>query len=343
MFITGYGIDPTSTTSGEPHVLNGASSRSASAGSPAWKTTSAASFVPEPSGACTSPAKTVRSSEASRHRVAVEAQQLRRGLDRMCDQPADDRPDRVQPVRERRRDAEVPAAAAQRPEEIRVRRSVDVEDVALCGDELDREQVVRREPVLRHQPAEAAAERVAGDPRPRDRASGDRETVPRGGVVQLAPEHAALGCRSRPGRIDGDRLHPGEVDHHAAVGDGAAGDVVPAAADRDLETSPARERERRNDVVRRPATHDHGGPAVDKAVVHGTRLVVARVLRAEDGTGDLVVQMRNQCAIQCCAHQLFLRVDGFLASIVEAAGGRSHRGDPPVFRAMRTGEHARMR
>ena len=53
-------------------------------------------------------------------RVAVEAQQLGRGNDRMGDQSAHNRLDRVQPVRERRRNAEVPAAAAKRPEEISV-------------------------------------------------------------------------------------------------------------------------------------------------------------------------------------------------------------------------------
>ena len=55
-----------------------------------------------------------------RDRVAVEAQELGRGLDRVGDQSAHDRPDWVQPVRERRRDAEVPAAAPKRPEEISV-------------------------------------------------------------------------------------------------------------------------------------------------------------------------------------------------------------------------------
>ena len=62
--MTGYGICPTSTTSGEPHSLNGAISRSASSGVPVWKTTIAASCAPEPSGACVTAANTVRSSEA---------------------------------------------------------------------------------------------------------------------------------------------------------------------------------------------------------------------------------------------------------------------------------------
>ena len=65
VLITGYGIGPTSVTSGEPNALNGASSRSAASGSPAWQTTSAESLLPEPSGAGTIPANTVRSSETS--------------------------------------------------------------------------------------------------------------------------------------------------------------------------------------------------------------------------------------------------------------------------------------
>ena len=63
MFITGYGIGPTSTMSGEPQLLNGARSASAWSESPVWKTTIAASFMPDPSGAWTTAAKTVRSSE----------------------------------------------------------------------------------------------------------------------------------------------------------------------------------------------------------------------------------------------------------------------------------------
>jgi hypothetical protein len=55
-----------------------------------------------------------------RHRVAVEAQQVGRGLDRMGNQSAHDRLERVQPIGERRRDAEVAAATTQRPKEIGV-------------------------------------------------------------------------------------------------------------------------------------------------------------------------------------------------------------------------------
>ena len=49
--MTGYGIRPTSTISGKPKALIGASSSSACAGSPVWQMSSADSFMPEPSGA----------------------------------------------------------------------------------------------------------------------------------------------------------------------------------------------------------------------------------------------------------------------------------------------------
>src|SRR5213592_4377416 len=97
----------------------------------------------------------------------------------MRDQSTHDSLDPVQPVRERGRDAEVPAAAAKRPEEIGVTRGVgvDVEYVALCRDELDSQQVIRGESVLGHQPAKAAAERVAGDSSPGDCATGHGQPV----------------------------------------------------------------------------------------------------------------------------------------------------------------------
>ena len=161
---------------------------------------------------------------------------------------------------------------------------VDVEYVALCRDQLDPEQVVRGESVLGHQPAEAAAERVARDPRPGDRATGHGQPVPGGRVVQLRPDHAALGGGGRLIGIDGDPLHLGEVDHHPALRHGAARDVVAAAADRDLESNTVRECERRDDVVRRPASDDQRGPAVDEAVVYGAGRVVAHILRDEDGS-----------------------------------------------------------
>jgi len=167
----------------------------------------------------------------------------------------------------------------------------------------DPEQVVGGEAVLGHQPAETAAEREAGDPGRRDDAAGHREAVRGGRVVQLAPEHAAAGGHGRALPVDRDPLHLGQVDHQAAVRHGTPGDVVAAAADRDLQSRPAGELERRDDVGRRPAADDQGGPAVDEAVVHGPGRVVARVPGPEHGAGDPGGEIRDERVVEVGEHR----------------------------------------
>jgi hypothetical protein len=165
-------------------------------------------------------------------------------------------------------------------------------------------------PYFGHQPAESAAEGQPGDTRPGDRPSGHRQPVRGGSVVQLSPEHAALDRGGRPVGIDRDPLHLGEVEHQTAVRHGAAGHVVAAAADRDLDPCLAREIERRCDVASRPAADDQSGSAVNEAVVHGTGRVVACVLRAEDGSGDLSGQVGDERRVEGRGHQMLLQVLG---------------------------------
>ena len=116
-----------------------------------------------------------------------------------------------------------------------------------------------------------------------DHAAGHGQAVRAGGVVELGPGHAALRRAPCALGIDRDPLHLGEVDHHPAVGDGAAGDVVAAAADRHLEPRGARERKRAATTSGASGSGRSAPAAVDEAVVDGARLVVARVLRGEDG------------------------------------------------------------
>ena len=127
-----------------------------------------------------------------------------------------------------------------------------------------------------------------------------------GGFVQLAPEHAALDRGVRPIGVDRDPPHLRQVDHHAAVRHGVAGDVVAAAADRDLQARASREGERRGDVAYGLAANDQGRSAVDEAVVHGTGRLVVCVLRTEDGSGNLAGQFGKKRGVQGCAHQLLL-------------------------------------
>ena len=64
---------------------------------------------------------------------------------------------------ERGHDPEVPAAAAQRPEQLGLVLGVGAHEVAVGGDELDRGHRVGLQAVLAGQPADPAAERVADD------------------------------------------------------------------------------------------------------------------------------------------------------------------------------------
>src|SRR5205085_10641211 len=91
---------------------------------------------------------------------------------------------------ESRDDAEVPAAAAQREEEIALVRVVDPVELAVRRDQLDRAQGVGREAVLASEPAQAASQRVAGHADVRGGSVQHGEAVLRGGMDDVLPDRA---------------------------------------------------------------------------------------------------------------------------------------------------------
>ena len=109
--------------------------------------------------------------------LAVGREHLGALLDRPERRAADDRADLVQPEEERRDDAEVAAAAADRPEEVGVLVGARAHALAAREHDLRLEQVVDREPALAGQVAEAAAEREAADAGGRDDPARRREPV----------------------------------------------------------------------------------------------------------------------------------------------------------------------
>ena len=116
-----YGIGPSASITGGPNAFSGRTAASPSLSDPQCAATMPTSFAFEPSGAVCSPATSIISSGKLRARVAEKPQHVERARQRMRDDAAgDDRPDRMEVVFERRRDAEVAAAAANRPEQIGV-------------------------------------------------------------------------------------------------------------------------------------------------------------------------------------------------------------------------------
>ena len=177
---------------------------------------------------------------------------------------------------ESRDDAEISAAAAQRPEELRILPRARAHEPAVRQNHVRADDVVAREAVAAHQPSEAAAERETGDAGGRHRAAGRREAVRGRRVVEVAPRRSAAGQRDLAHRIDDDIAHAAQVDHQTAIHAREAGRVVTAAAHGEREIVGARELHRTLDVTRALAERDARGTTVDHAVPHGAPRVVVR-------------------------------------------------------------------
>ena len=137
---------------------------------------------------------------------------------------------------ERGDDAEVPASASQRPEQVGVIAGRRPQDLALGGDHLGLHEIVDSEAVLAHQPADAAAEAEAADAGVADDAARGGQTVRLCLVVDISPQGTALDEGRALDRIDRNGAHRRQVDHDPVVAHRGAGDVVTAASYGDLES-----------------------------------------------------------------------------------------------------------
>ena len=132
----------------------------------------------------------------------VGAEDLVGPLERPGDQPAvDGRADLVQAEREPGDDAEVAAAAAERPEQVGVLVAVGGADLAVGGDDLDLLEVVDRPAEAARQVAEPAAEGQAGDADLGDEAEHGRQPVLLRRPVDVL-EQTARARRARAWRPD---------------------------------------------------------------------------------------------------------------------------------------------
>ena len=164
--------------------------------------------------------------------LAIEAEHVPGLLHRPKHRPGQHlRPERHAPELELRDDPEVAAAAAHAPEEICVLVRARLHELALGRHEIDRDELVDREPVLAHDPADPAAEREPGDAGVRDDAGRHREPERLRLLVELAragrrPARAPFASRDRPGRPSSARgrssarrlrpTGPGTSAHHCA-------------------------------------------------------------------------------------------------------------------------------
>ena len=193
--------------------------------------------------------------------------------------------------RQRGRDAEVPAAAVQRPEQVGVLVRAGGDPGAVGGHQLDRDQVVARETVLALEPPRSATEREPGDSGGRHTPAGGRKPVLLGGLVELRPMCSPR--RHAPCAPSGSTsisfigrtsiTSPSVVQRHPRDG-------VPAGSHGDLEVAVAAEAQGGDHVIGGPALRDQRRALVDHRVEHRAGVVVAGIARPEHGSAELAVQ-----------------------------------------------------
>jgi hypothetical protein len=205
--------------------------------------------------------------------------------------------DVVAAERERGDDAEVPAPAAQGPEQVTVGALAGGHERPVREDHVGGEDVVHGEAEAPGQVADAAPERQAGHP-------GGGQEAGRGGhaerdrrVVDVSPGAAGVRADRVILRVDRGAAQQRQVDDQGAVPHREARRVVAAAADGDLDAVLTREPHAGDDVGGVAAARDGGRVLVDHAVVDGARLVVpgipGRDQVAAHGGGQLLIRSRG--------------------------------------------------
>jgi hypothetical protein len=158
----------------------------------------------------------------------------------------------------------------------------DPQHFTLGRDDVGGEQVVHREAVLAHEPADAAAEGESGDPRVTYDAAGGRQTVDLRLVVDVAPQSTTLHPGGAADGVDPHGPHSREVDDDSVVTHGGAGHVVTAASYGDLHIVVACESHGGRHVSSAAAAGDESGVAVNGAVPYGSGVIVVGVVSGDE-------------------------------------------------------------
>ena len=195
-------------------------------------------------------------------------------------------------------DAEVAAAALQRPEQVGVLVLGRDDDVAVRGHDVGRDQAVAGEAELALEPAAAAAGRESDHAGRRDAAAGDREPELLRLAVELTPVDARLDARGAALRIDAHSFQCAQIEHDPAVAAREARDRVAAAAECEREAGQPRQPDRADHVRRAGRAQDRRGAAVEHPVENLSGLVVAGVAGLDHVAAKALAQLAQCVGIQ---------------------------------------------
>ena len=181
-----------------------------------------------------------------------------------------------------RDDPEVGAGPTHRPEQVRMVSLARSHVRAVSRHELDGRQVVEGQAESSLEPADAAAERQAGDAGVPDGPDGADEAMRLGRAVEFAEMRPAIRACEAAVRVDGDAAHPRQVDDDAIVAGREAGDAVASAADRDPEVRLARVPDGCDDILHALRPNDQPGPPIVEGAPDASRVVIVGLARSDD-------------------------------------------------------------
>ncbi|CAH0307982.1 hypothetical protein SRABI128_04405 [Microbacterium sp. Bi128] len=250
------------------------------------------------------------------HVVPVKPRHRLGMLDGVNDDAGVDHVHGVHPVLERRHDAEVPAAAAQRPEQVLVLAFAGGKEFSLGRDDVGREEVVAAEAILAAQVSNAAAEGQPGDAGRADNAAGSCQPEGMGRVVEVGPRRTRLRARRRGCRINPDAGHVGEIDDQGVNPRAKARGTVSSTADRQVQGVVPGEVDAGDDIGHLGYLGHRCRPLIDHAVEDCPCRVVAGVAGRDDLPADLPAQAIELCSVHFVYRRFRreIRPDGSLRS-----------------------------
>ena len=223
--------------------------------------------------------------------AAPGVEDLGRALDRPEQRPGVELGDRDQVQLDRGHRGDVPAPAAQRPEQLGLGVAVDAQPPAVGRHDLGGGDAVAREPVRADHPAQAAPQGIAQDADVGRRAGEVREPMLGRGVGERLRQDARLDPRAAGAGVDGDPGHPLGLEEQRVGAPVDRPRVVAARVEGDPEAAFGGEPDGRRDVVGGRRVDDRHRPLVDREVPGLARRVPRRIPGQDDVAVDAITQV----------------------------------------------------
>jgi hypothetical protein len=198
----------------------------------------------------------------------------------------------MQPQLDASDDPEAATSAPERPEQVGMLCLAGMHLRAVGQHDIGAKKIIDGHAEAARKEAHPAAQGETNDARrrvgPGRRGQADRLRGP----VEVRPGCPGADASDLCIRVDLDVVHRRQVDHHAAVTHGPAGDAVPASPDGDRQTLAAGVGERFDDVGCAGALDDHRRTTIDHAVPDPSSGVVLLVGREDHPPVDPIGEIR---------------------------------------------------